>query len=107
MPSPAALRGHGGGANRSNGARVGVLLGYSPGWPRREENQDLTVPPRSPAPCPRRLIGDDLRGEHLGWIDEGDPHIVLEDDADPGARVFRAPAARASPARTGGCNAFS
>ena len=32
--------------------------------------------------------GRDLCGEHPGWIDQGGPHIVLEDDANPGARVF-------------------
>ncbi len=82
---------HGGGANRSNGQRIGVLLGYLLGWLRQEENQYLTVPPELARALPeklQRLIGYDLHGDHLGWIDQGNPHTVLEDDANPGARVF-------------------
>ncbi len=82
---------HGGGPNRSNGPRIGVLLGYLLGWLRQEENQYLTVPPELARTLPeklQRLIGYDLCGEHLGWIDEGDPHIILEDEANPDVRVF-------------------
>ena len=36
---------HGGGANRSNDWRYGVILTYSLGWLRQEENQYLDIPP--------------------------------------------------------------
>ena len=36
---------HGGGANTSNDWRYGVILTYSLGWLRQEENQYLDVPP--------------------------------------------------------------
>lgn len=36
---------HGGGANVSNGDRVGLNISYSLGWLRQEENQYLSVPP--------------------------------------------------------------
>jgi len=36
---------HGGGANRSDGTRVGINITYNVGWLRQEENQFLSVPP--------------------------------------------------------------
>ena len=36
---------HGGGANTSNSWRYGVILTYSLGWLRQEENQYLDIPP--------------------------------------------------------------
>lgn len=36
---------HGGGANTSNNWRYGVILTYSLGWLRQEENQYLDIPP--------------------------------------------------------------
>ena len=41
---------HGGGANVSNGDRVGLNISYSLGWLRQEENQYLSVHRRSPRP---------------------------------------------------------
>jgi ectoine hydroxylase-related dioxygenase (phytanoyl-CoA dioxygenase family) len=35
---------HGGGANRSEGPRAGLINTYSLGWLRQEENQYLNVP---------------------------------------------------------------
>ena len=37
---------HGGGANTSNRWRYGVILTYSLGWLRQEENQYLDIPPK-------------------------------------------------------------
>ena len=82
---------HGGGANNSNGPRIGALIGYLLGWLRQEENQYLTVPPNLARTFPeklQRLIGYNMHGGHLGWIDHGDPHRVLEDDPDASTRVF-------------------
>lgn len=36
---------HGGGANASDGDRIGVLVDYALGWIRQEENQYLSCPP--------------------------------------------------------------
>ena len=36
---------HSGGANNSNGDRIGVNLTYTLGWLRQEENQYLSTPP--------------------------------------------------------------
>ena len=49
---------HGGGANNSNGPRIGALIGYN------------------------------RHGGHLGWIDHGDPYVVLEDKPGASSRIF-------------------
>ena len=36
---------HGGGANNSDGDRIGINITYALGWLRQEENQYLTCPP--------------------------------------------------------------
>lgn len=46
---------HGGGANTSDGDRIGVNLTYSVGWVRQEENQFLAVPAEV-----ARTLDDDL-----------------------------------------------
>ena len=82
---------HGGGANHSGAPRIGMLLGYLVGWLRQEENQYLSAPPEIAKTFPdrlQRLIGYDLHGEHLGWIDAGNPHRLLEDDPEDQSRVF-------------------
>ena len=82
---------HGGGANLTPQTRIGVLLGYLVGWLRQEENQYLTAPPEIARTFPerlQRLIGYDLHGPHLGWIDAGNPHRLLEDEPDDDSRVF-------------------
>ena len=82
---------HGGGANRSNGVRIGALIGYLLGWLRQEENQYLTVPPALARTFPeklQKLIGYDTHGDHLGWVDDGNPRAVLADEPDPADRIF-------------------
>ncbi len=54
---------HGGGENRSDDWRYGVILTYSLGWLRQEENQYLSVPPEVAeqlSPELRRMIGYDM-----------------------------------------------
>jgi ectoine hydroxylase-related dioxygenase (phytanoyl-CoA dioxygenase family) len=79
---------HGGGANRSSEARVGVNITYARAWLRQEENQYLSVPPEV-----ARTLDDDLlrlmgyaRGAYaLGYVDDlRDPLAVLRGD---GARA--------------------
>ena len=62
---------HGAGANTSQDWRYGVILTYSLGWVRQEENQYLNVPPERMAelsPELRRLVGFDMYGG-LGFYD--------------------------------------
>ena len=56
---------HGGGANISNSWRYGVILTYSLGWLRQEENQYLDVPPEVLAtltPALQALTGHVMHG---------------------------------------------
>jgi ectoine hydroxylase-related dioxygenase (phytanoyl-CoA dioxygenase family) len=46
---------HGGGANRSDGDRIGINITYTLGWLRQEENQYLTCPPELAKTLPREL----------------------------------------------------
>jgi ectoine hydroxylase-related dioxygenase (phytanoyl-CoA dioxygenase family) len=46
---------HGAGANTSSDWRYGVILTYSLGWLRQEENQYLDVPPEAAQALPREL----------------------------------------------------
>jgi ectoine hydroxylase-related dioxygenase (phytanoyl-CoA dioxygenase family) len=61
---------HGGGANRTNRARMGLVNTYSLGWLRQEENHYLSIPPEIAAGYPeqvRRLMGYQGHGRMLGW----------------------------------------
>jgi ectoine hydroxylase-related dioxygenase (phytanoyl-CoA dioxygenase family) len=74
---------HGGGANRSDAPRMGLVNVYSLGWLRQESNQYLTTPPEVAArfsPRLRALLGytphgsgDDrigkFRGDCPAWVD--------------------------------------
>jgi ectoine hydroxylase-related dioxygenase (phytanoyl-CoA dioxygenase family) len=66
---------HGGGANRSDLPRSGLINTYSLGWLRQEENQYLTIPREVADSYPehiRRLMGYQSCGEYLG-VYPGDP----------------------------------
>ncbi len=74
---------HGGGENRSNGPRLGLVNTYCLGWLRPESNQYLGMPPEEAArfsPTIRALLGymphgasDDLCGSYSGpceaWVE--------------------------------------
>jgi hypothetical protein len=69
---------HGGGANRSNRARKGLVNTYSLGWLRHEENHYLMVPREMAQDYPepvRRLLGYQSHGGFLGWY-SGHPDEV-------------------------------
>ena len=73
---------HGSGPNQSNAPRTGMGLHYNLGWLNQEENQLLSAPPQVAKTFPdrlQRLIGYDLQGPYLGFIEEGNPHQLLED----------------------------
>jgi hypothetical protein len=62
---------HGGGKNRSQEHRLGVLLHYAPSWLRQEENQYLSCPPevaRDLDPELRALLGYSKGGPILGFF---------------------------------------
>lgn len=61
---------HGGGANTSDGDRIGLNLTYALGWLRQEENQYLACPPeiaRTLAPALQAAIGYAMGGYALGY----------------------------------------
>jgi ectoine hydroxylase-related dioxygenase (phytanoyl-CoA dioxygenase family) len=64
---------HGGGANRSEGTRIGLNITYVVGWLRQEENQYLSVPGEVAATLPDdllRLMGYRIGAYALGYIDD-------------------------------------
>ena len=73
---------HGAGRNASTAPRTGIILGYSLGWLRQEENQYLSVPPdvAQTLPVPlQELIGYAVHPPFLGWVDQKDPRSVVDD----------------------------
>ncbi|MDP2123030.1 MAG: phytanoyl-CoA dioxygenase family protein [Parvibaculum sp.] len=61
---------HGGGANVSNGDRIGINITYTLGWLRQEENQYLSCPPeiaRDLSPDLQALIGYSMGSYALGY----------------------------------------
>ena len=72
---------HGGGANRTDRPRLGVLLEYAAGWLRQQENHVLAVPPEIVATLPERLqelIGYGIHPPFVGYVDGRHPRRVLD-----------------------------
>jgi len=72
---------HGGGANRTDKPRLGVLLEYAAGWLRQQENHVLAVPRDVVATLPERLqelIGYGIHPPFVGYVDGRHPRRVLE-----------------------------
>jgi ectoine hydroxylase-related dioxygenase (phytanoyl-CoA dioxygenase family) len=64
---------HGGGANRSDGTRLGLNITYNVAWLRQEENQYLSCPREVAETLPTellRLMGYDRGAYALGYIDD-------------------------------------
>jgi len=77
---------HGGGANRTQMPRRGVLISYCLGWLKPYENMWLTYPPEIARRFPpelRDLIGYRLHRPNLGNYDGQCPSILLEGDEVP------------------------
>jgi len=72
---------HGGGANRTDGVRMGLNLTYAVSWLRQEENQYLTTPlevARELSDDLLRLMGYQRGAYALGYVDDlRDPLEVL------------------------------
>ena len=83
---------HGGGANRSNSPRTGLINTYCLGWLRSEENHYLEVPPQAARPYTervRRLLGYTTHGaghDQLGYYGGDDPVWVRQEEAEAVAR---------------------
>lgn len=71
---------HGGGANRTDGRRLGVILEYVVGWLRAQENHVLAVPPAVVATLPERLaelLGYNITPPFIGYVDGRHPLRTL------------------------------
>ena len=77
--------GHGGGANRSQGVRVGIAMNYCAGWIRQQENQQLGIPreiARGFSPRLRELVGYAVYRGLIGHIDKRSPVELLGDSGE-------------------------
>jgi ectoine hydroxylase-related dioxygenase (phytanoyl-CoA dioxygenase family) len=73
---------HGGGANDTERARIGVVLSYCVGWVRPQENHLLAVPREIVADLPTRLqqlLGYNIHGV-IGGVDGRNPLKYVQDD---------------------------
>jgi ectoine hydroxylase-related dioxygenase (phytanoyl-CoA dioxygenase family) len=67
---------HGGGPNRSDGRRLGIVSNYCAGWVRQEESQLLALPRDQVARFPerlRRMVGYGVYRGLVGHVDQVDP----------------------------------
>jgi ectoine hydroxylase-related dioxygenase (phytanoyl-CoA dioxygenase family) len=72
---------HGGGANTTDRARLGVILEYVASWLRPQENHFLGVPFEIARQLPERLqelLGYNIRPPFMGYVDGRHPRRVLE-----------------------------
>jgi ectoine hydroxylase-related dioxygenase (phytanoyl-CoA dioxygenase family) len=74
---------HGGGANQTERARLGVILEYVVSWLRPQENHCLAVPRATVRTLPERLqelLGYNIYPPFLGYVDGRHPRSVLNRD---------------------------
>jgi ectoine hydroxylase-related dioxygenase (phytanoyl-CoA dioxygenase family) len=72
---------HGGGANRTDTPRLGVILEYVVSWLRPQENHILAVPRETMATLPERLqelLGYNIHPPFMGYVDGRHPRRVLQ-----------------------------
>lgn len=71
---------HGGGENRSDTPRLGVILEYVAAWLRPQENHVIGVPPEVMATLPERLqelLGYNIYPPFMGYVDGRHPRRFL------------------------------
>jgi ectoine hydroxylase-related dioxygenase (phytanoyl-CoA dioxygenase family) len=71
---------HGGGANTTERARLGVILEYVAAWLRPQENHVIGVPPAVVATLPERLqelLGYNIYPPFVGYVDGRHPRRFL------------------------------
>jgi len=72
---------HGGGANRTDRPRLGVILEYAAAWLRPQENHILAVPHDVVATLPKRLqelLGYNIYPPFVGYVDGHHPRRCLQ-----------------------------
>jgi ectoine hydroxylase-related dioxygenase (phytanoyl-CoA dioxygenase family) len=87
---------HGGGANRSDAARIGLNITYCLGWLRQEENQFLSCPPRIAKdlePELTDLLGYTMGNYALGYYSHPEMVDGLPDTLPPEVAIGRSPEA--------------
>jgi ectoine hydroxylase-related dioxygenase (phytanoyl-CoA dioxygenase family) len=80
---------HGGGANKSDGARTGLVLSYCLGWLRQAENHYLALPRELVRTFPQRLqrlVGYFVHEPNLGAVEGRDPLELMRLDHVGGQR---------------------
>ncbi len=73
---------HGGGSNRSDSNRLGVVLHYAVSWLRPVENHVLVVPPAAAAHLPERLqelLGYNIHPPFIGYVDGRHPRKLIDE----------------------------
>jgi ectoine hydroxylase-related dioxygenase (phytanoyl-CoA dioxygenase family) len=73
---------HGGGANRTDRPRLGVILEYVAGWLRAQETHLLAVPREVAATLPERLqelLGYNIYPPFVGYVDGRHPRRYITD----------------------------
>jgi ectoine hydroxylase-related dioxygenase (phytanoyl-CoA dioxygenase family) len=71
---------HGGGANRTDRTRLGVVLHYASAWLRPVENHVLAVPPdtaKTLSPRLQELLGYNIYPPFIGYVDGRHPRRLL------------------------------
>jgi len=71
---------HGGGANRTDAPRLGVILEYAASWLRQQENHLLAVPTEVMRQLPEKLqelLGYNIRPPFIGYVDGRHPRRLL------------------------------
>lgn len=74
---------HGGGANKSDKPRTGLVTSYCLGWLRQSENQYLVAPPEVARKYPeklQKLLGYFVHEPNLGQFEGRDPIELLSDE---------------------------
>lgn len=77
---------HGGGANSTDGDRVGIAMNYCAGWVRQQENQQLGLSAQLVAGFDatlRRLVGYGVYNGLIGHIEKRSPAQLLDRGALP------------------------
>jgi ectoine hydroxylase-related dioxygenase (phytanoyl-CoA dioxygenase family) len=80
---------HGGGANRTQTSRTGVVISYSLGWLRQAENSYLAVPREIAKDLPerlQRLLGYFVHQPNVGCVEGQDPIRLLHGESILDAR---------------------
>jgi ectoine hydroxylase-related dioxygenase (phytanoyl-CoA dioxygenase family) len=73
---------HGGGPNRTEDDRLGVVLHYAASWLRPVENHVLAVPPSLASTLPVRLqelLGYNIHPPFIGYVDGRHPRKLVEE----------------------------